>query len=74
MLRAEVRDAAWYNLQGDILMQLHQYESAHQSYREAVRRCPDNLEFRRGALNAALEMKKSKTLQGRIKTFFTGRR
>ena len=74
LLRAEVRDAAWYNLQGDILMQLHQYESAHQSYREAVRRCPDNLEFRRGALNAALEMKKSKTLQERIKTFFTGRR
>ncbi len=74
LLRAEVRDAVWYSLQGEILMQLHQYESAHQSYREAVRRCPDNNEFRRGALDAALAMKKSKTLQGRIKSFFTGKK
>ena len=74
LLRAEVRDAAWYSLQGEILMQLHQYESAHQSFREAVRRSPDNLEFRRGALDAALAMKKSQTPMGKLKRFFTGRK
>ena len=74
LLRANVRDAAWYDLQGQILMQLYQYEAAHQSFREAVKRCPDNREYRRGALDAALAMKKSKTFPGRIMQFFRGRR
>lgn len=39
-------------------MNLHQYDSAHQSFREAVRREPDNLQFRRGAFNAAMTLKK----------------
>ena len=51
-------------------MQMHQYESAHQSYREAVRREPDNIDYRRGALDAAVAMKKAKTVQGRIKELF----
>ena len=53
--------------------QLHQYESAHQSYREAVRREPDNIDYRRGALDAAVAMKKAKTVQGRIKELFRKR-
>ena len=69
LMRASTRTAAWYDLQGQILMLLEQYESAHQSFREAVRRDPDNIEYRRGALDAAVAMKKAKTLQGRIKSF-----
>lgn len=58
LARADNRDAQWYYLHGQILMNLHQYDSAHQSFREAVRREPDNLEFRRGAFNAAITLKK----------------
>ena len=36
--RADSKDGEWFCLQGDILMALKQYENAHQSYREAVRR------------------------------------
>lgn len=67
LLRAEARDADWYSLQGQILMELKQYQSAHESYREAVRRDPNNIEFRRGALDAAVALRKSKTLVGRLK-------
>ena len=38
LLRASTRDSAWYAMQGKVLMALEQYESAHQSYREAIRR------------------------------------
>ena len=57
-------------MQGNILMALKQYETAHQSYREAVRRDPDNRQFREGALDAALAIKKSKTIGGKIKSLF----
>lgn len=70
LLRADRKDAEWYYLQGYILMEMHQYESAHQAYREAVRREPDNNEYRRGALDAAVAMKKAKTVSGRIKELF----
>lgn len=60
--RAESKDADWYFLQGQILMKLHQYETAHQSYREAVRREPDNRKYREGALDAALAMKKNRPI------------
>lgn len=70
LMRANVHDAAWYDLQGQILMQLRRYEAAHASFREAVRRCPDNRDYRCGALDAALAMKKSKTIPGRIMSFF----
>ena len=58
------------DLQGRILMALEQYESAHQSYREAVRREPNNNVFRQGALDAAVALKKSRTVGGRIRTLF----
>lgn len=67
LLRATQRDGQWYAMQGAILMAMDQYETAHQSYREAVRHEPDNNEFRRGALEAAVAMKKSRTLFGRIR-------
>ena len=64
--RADSRDDGWYYLQGNILMGLRQYETAHQSYREAVRRDPENHVYREGALNAALAVKKSQQLGSRI--------
>lgn len=73
LMRADAKDAEWYNLQGVILMEMDQYDSAHQSFREAVRRDPDNIEYRRGALDAAVAMKKSRTLLGRVQTLFGAR-
>lgn len=69
LMRAESRGGAWYAMQGRILMQMDQYESAHQSFREAVRLEPDNNEFRQGALDAALAMKRAQTFTGRIEMF-----
>ena len=66
LMRSLQRDGRWYAMQGAILMAMDQYETAHQSYREAVRQEPDNNEFRRGALAAAVALKKSRTLFGRI--------
>lgn len=68
--RADSKDDEWYYLQGNILMGLRQYDSAHQSYREAVRRKPDCLKYRQGALDAAVTLKKSKQLGFRVQTFF----
>ncbi|MBR4081444.1 MAG: J domain-containing protein [Clostridia bacterium] len=70
LMRSESRDADWYFLQGQILMELRQYESAHQSFREAVKRSPDNIEYRRGALDAAVAMKKANTLGGKLRAMF----
>ncbi len=67
LLRTKHRDGAWYAMQGRALMAMEQYEVAHQSYREAVRREPNNNAFRRGALDAAVALKKSRTLGGRVK-------
>lgn len=70
LMRAETRDGSWYAMQGRILMQMDQYESAHQSFREAVRREPENNVFRQGALDAAVAMKRAKTFTGRIEHLF----
>ena len=67
LMRSEHRDGRWYAMQGQILMQMEQFESAHQSYREAVRHEPGNNAFRQGALDAAIAMKQAQTLKGRIK-------
>ena len=53
LVRTRDRDAEWYFIQGDILLAQRNYPGAHQSYREAVQMEPDNLEYRRGAFNAA---------------------
>lgn len=60
--RADSRDDGWYYMQGQILMGLRQYETAHQSFREAVRRDPENRKYREGALDAALCQKKNRPL------------
>ena len=70
--RADSKDAEWYYIQGNILMALRQYETAHQSYREAVRRDPENRKFREGALDAALAMKKNRPLGEKLRSFFKG--
>lgn len=67
--RADTRDADWYFMQGEILMGMRQYKTAHQSYREAVRRDPDNNHYRTGALDAAVAMKKSNQIGFRIQTW-----
>ena len=71
--RADSKDADWYFLQGEILMKLHQYETAHQSYREAVRRDPENRRYREGALDAALAMKKNRPLGEKLQGWFKRR-
>ena len=76
LMKCEQRDGDWYYMQGKVLMALEQYESAHQSFREAVRRCPDNNVYRSGALAAAVAHRKEETLQGKVNKFikrFKGR-
>ena len=67
LLRAEARGAAWWNAQGDVLMSMRQYESAEQSYREAIRLDPNTMAYRAGALDAHVAARKAKTLLGRVK-------
>lgn len=67
LLRTKSRSAAWFAMQGRVLMAMEQYETAHQSFREAIRREPNNNEFRRGALEAAVALKKSRTPVGRLR-------
>ncbi len=67
LMRSETKNAAWFYAQGRVLMAMEEYESAHQSFRRAVSLCPDNNNYRSGALDAALAMKKEKTLPGRMR-------
>ena len=69
LLRASSRSAAWYATQGKVLMEMSQFESAEQSYREAVRMEPDNIRYRAGALDALVAFRKSKTISGRLRHF-----
>ena len=70
LLRSEKRDGDWYYMQGKVLMALEQYESAHQSFREAVRMSPDNNVYRSGALAAVVAQRESETIQGKVKKAF----
>lgn len=69
--RADSKDADWYFVQGNILMGMRQYRTAHQSYREAVRLEPDNNRYRAGALEAALAVKKSRQLGFRVQAWLS---
>ena len=60
--RADHKDADFFYMQGNILMELEQFETAYQSYREAVRLAPEEKRYRRGALEASLAIKRSRTL------------
>ena len=67
LIRCEERDGDWYYMQGRVLMAMEQYESAHQSFREAVRMSPDNNVYRSGALAAVVAQREAATLQGKVK-------
>ena len=60
--RADHKDADFFYLQGTILMQLEQFDTAYQSFREAVRLDPEERRYRRGALDSSLAIKRSRTL------------
>ena len=70
LLKCDKRDGDWYYMQGKVLMALEQYESAHQSFREAVRRSPENNVYRSGALAAVVAQREAATLQGKVKKIF----
>ena len=70
LVRCEKRDGEWYYMQGKVLMAMDEYDSAHQSFREAVRLDPDNNVFRAGALAAAVAQQKEQKLPGRVKKVF----
>ena len=58
LTHAETRDDEWYYLHGQLLMGIHQYSTAHQSFREALRLQPENRAYRQSALDAAVAVKK----------------
>ncbi len=65
--RSETKDARWYAMQGEILMAFREYDTAHQSFREAVRREPEDMDYRRQALEAAVQVKRRKHFPMRLK-------
>lgn len=58
LARADEKDDEWYFLEGQVMMLLKQWGAAHQSFREAVRREPDNRPYREEALEAAVRLKR----------------
>ena len=70
LMKCDKRDGDWYYMQGRVLMAMEQYESAHQSFRQAIKLCPDNNVFRSAALAAVIEQRKEETIQGRVKKIF----
>lgn len=70
--KALTRDAAWYHLQGSILLKKNEAEAAHSCFRTAVRMDPNNALYRQCALNAAVRMRKQKTLRGRMACWARG--
>ncbi len=67
LLLSDKRDGDWYYTQGKVLMAMEQFESAHQSFREAVRRSPENNVYRSGALAAVVAQREAETLHGKMK-------
>ncbi|HSK68855.1 MAG TPA: J domain-containing protein [Candidatus Limnocylindria bacterium] len=55
--KSEGRDAEWFALQGQALGGMREFISSHQAWRAAVRMEPDNLDYRRGALEAELRLR-----------------
>ena len=70
LIRCEERDGDWYYMQGKVLMALEEYDSAHQSFRQAVKMDPDNNVYRAGALAAAVAYQKEQKLPGKMKKAF----
>ncbi len=72
LIRCEKRDGDWYYMQGKVLMAMEEYESAHQSFRQAVRMDPENNVYRAGALAAAVAFQKEQKLPGKVRKAFKG--
>ena len=72
LIRCEERDGDWYYMQGKVLMALEEFDSAHQSFRQAVKLDPENNVYRAGALAAAVAQQKAQKLPGRMKKVFKG--
>lgn len=72
LARAETKDDEWYHIEGLVMMRLKQFGAAHQSFREAVRRSPDNMEYRRSALEAALAIKRHRSIGARAAEWAQG--
>ena len=70
LIRCDQRDGDWYYMQGKVLMALEEFESAHQSFREAVRLDPENNVYRAGALAAAVALQKEQKLPGKVRKLF----
>ena len=70
LIRCQNRDGEWYYTQGKVLMAMEEFDSAHQSFREAVRLDPDNNVDRSGALAAAVAQKKARKLPMKVKKMF----
>ena len=66
MARAESKTEAWYFFQGQLLMKLRQFASAHQAFRAAILLSPDNREYRAWALDAAVAVKKHQKLHYKV--------
>ncbi len=56
--KSEGKDAEWYALQGQALGGTREFISSHQAWRAAVRMEPDNLTYRRGALEAEMRLRR----------------
>ena len=70
LLKCEKRDGDWYYMQGRVLMAMEQYASAHQSFRQAIKLCPDNNVYRSAALAAVVEQRRDESLQGKVRKIF----
>ena len=70
LMRCDKRDGDWFYMQGKVLMALEQYESAHQSFREAVRRSPENNVYRSDALAAVVAQREAETIHGKVRQAF----
>ena len=70
LIRCEEKDSEWYYMQGKVLMAMEEFNSAHQSFREAVRMDPENNVYRAGALAAAVALQKEQKLPGKVRKVF----
>lgn len=64
--KAADRDAEWFAIQGMILLKKGEAAAAHACFRTAVRLEPENMDYRKLALDAGVRMRKRKTLKGRM--------
>ncbi len=66
------RDAAWYALQGNILMGMGQYQSALQSFKIATKLEPENRDYHEWTLKAAVAVRRHRTIPYRIADWARG--